>query len=104
MILDKLEIDRKAYGEYKDKYVGTVRFTGEAGSVSIIMNPEVTESFLALAGELLIAHIEVAGQCLQADIETAVGKALKTNQTAIQIASALRGKQILIEQPATEDE
>ena len=75
MKMQSLEIERERWGDDKGLYIGTVKFTGEKGSICIKMSSQVTESFLALAGDLLIAHVEVAGKDLQNSIDVAVDKA-----------------------------
>lgn len=86
MILDSLNIKRNTYGPNEGKYTGEVSFKGKEGAVSIIMSPEVTESFLALAGDLIIAHVEVAGRELQKSIDHVVGKAIESNKPPKEIA------------------
>lgn len=95
MRMHRLEIEKARYGEHKGKYVGRVSFKGERGDIGIILSPEVTESFLALAGDLLIAHVEVAGRELQDSIDLAVDRA-KLNQRCPEEIARLFGKQAQI--------
>jgi len=73
--LEKLVIDYQRWGPHEGKYTGKANFTSDRGTLGIVMSPEVTESFLALAGDLLVAHIEVAGKELQDSVDVAIDRA-----------------------------
>ena len=75
MKLQELTIKRERWGDDEGKYTGLVRFDSDKGDIGIKMSQEVTESFLALAGDLIIAHVEVAGKELQNSIDIAVDRA-----------------------------
>lgn len=86
MKLTSLEIKLERWGEHAGKYTGVANFDGDHGTLGIRMSPEIAGSFLALAGDLLIAHVEVAGKSLQTSIDVAVDRARIVVETPAEIA------------------
>jgi hypothetical protein len=98
MHLESLTIERQRWGANEGKYTGLAKFAGDAGTLGIVLSPEVTTSFLALAGDLLIAHVEVAGKALQSSIDDSVRVALATVKMPKEIAEAAANTVRLLEQ------
>lgn len=102
MKMTKLTIERERWGDHAGEYVGKVCFESSRGDIGIRMSPEVTESFLALAGDLIIAHVEVAGRELQDSIDVAVDRANLDQKLPNEIAR-LFAKDARIIQEETEE-
>lgn len=49
-----LQIERETYGEFKGQCVGTAKFEGAFGSVSITLSPELAARVLVVCADALI--------------------------------------------------
>lgn len=54
--LKSLRIDLCTYGPNEGKYEARISFSNKDGDITLNMEPEISRSFMALAGRLLLAH------------------------------------------------
>lgn len=64
MILQKLEIELERWGANKGKYVGSAKFSGEAGDVTLNPNQHHIEEIFRTCGESIIETSKAAARHL----------------------------------------
>jgi len=73
MILDRLNINRVAYGPDKGKYKAEVSYEGSSGSVGLKLSPELSNELLKCCGEAILKYSKEAAK----DLNVAISESLK---------------------------
>lgn len=68
MILERLSIHRRDYGELEGKFIGTVEFNGQTGSVKLVLTPDLSERLLAVIADELEAVAKEAANSLRIEV------------------------------------
>lgn len=71
MILEKLDIERQAYGADKGKFKGSIRFANEKSRIEMALTHDVSERLLRVVGESLVDSAkelatELSADCIEA--------------------------------------
>lgn len=78
VILQKLEIELKSYGEYKGQYRGAAKFANEKGETTVVLLPEHCDAIFELCSDAILKQsAEIAKAMIMPIV---VQKALENNQ------------------------
>lgn len=68
MILTKLRIDKKQYGQDEGKYTGVAQFTGNAGDVALNLTPEMCDRIFLVCADGIIETAKEAAANLTCNV------------------------------------
>lgn len=74
MILERIEIRKRASYEKGGAYKGGVRFVGESAAIEIELDETTSQKVLAVLAEQLVAHSRKVAESLTAETVIAIGK------------------------------
>ncbi|CAB5212860.1 hypothetical protein UFOVP191_36 [uncultured Caudovirales phage] len=70
MILQKLEIELKTYGQYKGQYRGAAKFANEMGETTVVLLPEHCDAILNLCADAILKKSSEVAQAMITPILT----------------------------------
>lgn len=68
MILTKLQIEKKRYGEDVGKYVGVAQFAGKAGDVALNLTPEMCDKIFLVCADGIMETAKEAATLLTCNV------------------------------------
>ena len=68
MQLDRLEIERQRYGDFKGQIVGKITVSDGSGSITMQVNPDMAARLVDLCADALVDHAHTAAEKMTADL------------------------------------
>ena len=78
MILQKLEIELKQYGEFKGQYRGAAKFANENGESTVVLLPEHCDAIFNLCADAIVQQSAAVAKAMVMPILTQ--RALEKNE------------------------
>lgn len=81
MDLESLKIEKRAWGENKGKYTGSINFYNQQGSIGLNLEPEQINKIFAICADVLIQTSKEVANDMTANIIEAKAKVLECDNT-----------------------
>lgn len=69
MRMQSVNISLQEWGDFKDRYTGSVRFTSHGGDISVNLDPDTSDKVLAIVADQLISSASTVAALMREDIK-----------------------------------